>query len=74
MATTAGGHHVADERFPPGTKVTISDFEPGVWHVGWQWPEDVPAGCEHHPYITGCSEDGQPGVAYIDPARLTAVT
>jgi hypothetical protein len=73
MATTADGHHIADERFPSGTKVTISGFEPGDWHVSWQWPEDVPAGLEHQPRIAGRGADGVHGYAYIDPDRLTAI-
>lgn len=71
MNTTADGHHIADTRFPPGTKVTISDFAPGDWHVGWEWPEHVPAGFEDQPLITGRGEDGVVGEVYLDPDRLT---
>ena len=65
-------YYVADERFPPGSKVTVDDFEPGDWHVRHDWPEDIP---EHergsgNVNIGGISADGVVGTAWVEASRL----
>ena len=66
--------YVADERHPPGTRVTIDDFAAGDWHVCHDWPDDVPAyqrgsECVH---IAGWDSDGVLGDAWIHRDRLHA--
>jgi hypothetical protein len=70
MALTASGHYLADERFPPGTKVTVDDFAPGDYHVCHDWPENVPAYVARTVHIAGYDSDGVLGEAWIDPDRL----
>lgn len=66
------GYYVADERFPPGTEVTIDDFSPGDWHVCHDWPENVPdyQRGSGHVNIGGRSADGVVGTAWIHPDRI----
>lgn len=58
--------------FPPGTAVMISDFEPGIYRVCHDRPEDVPAFYRDQVHVW-TSRDGQVYEAWVDPARLTAV-
>ena len=64
------GHHVADERYPPGTHVTIDDFEPGDYHVCHDWPEHVPPALRTSVHIAGYTTAGVLGEAWIHPDRL----
>jgi hypothetical protein len=73
-ATVTGrGYYVADERFPPGTAVTISDFAEGDWHVCRDWPEHVPEICRAPlVHIAGTGADGVVGEAWVQASRLAA--
>ena len=70
MPLTMAGYYVADERFPPGTRVTIDDFAPGDWHVCFDWPEDVPEVYRTSVHIAGCDSAGVHGDAWLHPGRL----
>ena len=66
------GHYIADERFPPGTRIAIDDFAPGDWHVCHDWPEDVPEYLRGSTsvHIAGTGSDGVIGEAWIHAGRL----
>jgi hypothetical protein len=74
MAIDDSGYYVADERFPPGTRVTIDGFEPGDWHVSHTWPEDVPEYLRGSDSVNigGRSTGGVAGTAWIHRDRLHA--
>jgi hypothetical protein len=65
------GYYVADERFPPGSRVTVDDFAPGDWHVCHDWPENVPEGFGSPlVHIGGRGTDGIIGTAFVQSSRL----
>ena len=68
------GYHVADDRFPPGTRVTVDDFAPGDYRVCHDWPEHVPEFLRSSVHIAGpTADDGVLGEAWIHPDRLHVV-
>jgi hypothetical protein len=66
------GYYVADERFPPGSKVAVDDFSPGDWHVCRDWPEHVPEYLRgsDNVHIAGYGADGVAGEAWVQAGRL----